>query len=107
MFTRVVEMQCKGGKRDELMRAASEKIMPILKRQQGFQDEIALVSSSDPNRVLALSFWTRREDAERYHRDQFAQIREMLRPLCEGEPVVSTYDVNLSTLHHIEAGKAA
>jgi quinol monooxygenase YgiN len=105
MFTRVVEIRCKAGKSNELSSAANEKALPILRQQQGFQDEIILTSSTDPNRIMALSFWARREDAERYHREQYSKIVEMLRPLCEGEPTVSTYDVNTSTAHHI--GKAA
>jgi quinol monooxygenase YgiN len=107
MFTRLVELRAKPGKTDELCSAASEKVLPFLKKQQGFQDEIVLVSNTDPNRVLAQSFWNKREDAERYHRERFSKIAEMLRPLCEGEPVVSTFDVNTSTVHHIKLGKAA
>jgi quinol monooxygenase YgiN len=107
MFTRVVELRCKSGKTNELATIATEKVLPILKQQQGFQDEITLVSQTDPNRMLALSFWTRREDAERYQREQFSNIAGMLRPLSEGEPVISTYEVNTSTVHHIHAGKAA
>ena len=107
MFTRVVELRCKAGKTNEVATLASEKFLPILRKQQGFQDEIALVSNTDPSRVLALSFWNSRDDAERYQREQFSKIAQMLRPLCEGEPVVSTYDVNTSTVHHIHLGKAA
>ena len=107
MFTRVVELRAKPGKTNELCSAASEKVLPILKKQQGFQDEMVLVSNTGANQVLALSFWNRREDAERYNREHFSRIAEMLRPLCEGEPVVSTFDVNTSTVHHIKLGKAA
>jgi quinol monooxygenase YgiN len=107
MFTRVVEINCKAGKTNEVATLANDKVLPILRKQQGFQDEITLVSHKDPNRMLALSFWTKREDAERYQREQFSHIAEMLRPLCSGEPVISTYDVNTSTVHHIHAGKAA
>jgi heme-degrading monooxygenase HmoA len=107
MFTRVIEMRCKSGKFNELSSMASEKVLPILRKQQGFQDEIVLVSNTDPNRVMALSFWNRREDAERYHREQFSNISGMLSPFCEGKPTVSTFDVNTSTLHHIQQGKAA
>jgi heme-degrading monooxygenase HmoA len=107
MFTRVVELRCKAGKTHELTSIASEKLLPILKKQQGFQDEIALVSNTDPSRVLAISFWNKREDAERYQREQFSEIAKMLRPLCESEPVISTYEVSTSTVHHINMGKAA
>lgn len=107
MFTRVVELKCKPGKTMELTRIASEKILPILRKQQGFQDEIVLTSRTDSSRVMALSFWTRREDAEHYQREQFQNITAMLQPFCEGQPVVSTFEVNTSTVHHIDSGRAA
>ena len=107
MFTRVVELRCKAGKTNELTNIATEKVLPILRKQQGFQDEIALVSNTNPNRVLAISFWNKRDDAERYQREQFQNIAAMLQPLCEGRPVISTFEVNSSTVHHIDFGKAA
>ncbi len=107
MFTRVVELRAKQGKRNELASTANEKILPILKKLHGFQDEMVLVSNTDPDRVLALSFWNTREDAERYHHEQFSQITEMIRAMCDGEPRVETYDVNTSTIHRITSGKAA
>jgi heme-degrading monooxygenase HmoA len=107
MFTRVVKLTAKPGKTNELSSAVSGKVLSILKKQQGFQDEIILVSNTDSKQVLVLSFWNSREDAERYHREQFSLIAGMLRPLCEGDPVVSTFDVNTSTVHHINLRKAA
>jgi len=107
MFTRVVEITCKPGKTNEVCSAANDKVLPILRKQQGFQDEIVLVSSTNHNKVLAISFWNRREDAERYHQEQFSRIGETLRPLIDGDPHVGTYDVNTSTVHHITLGKAA
>jgi heme-degrading monooxygenase HmoA len=107
MFTRMVELQCKAGKTNELARLAREKLLPILRKQQGFQDMITLVSLTDPNQMRSLSFWNKREDAERYQREQFSHVAEMLRPLCEGEPVVSMFAVNTSTVHNINIGKAA
>ena len=107
MFTRVVELVSKSGKSRELSSVINEKIVPILKKQAGFVDEIVLVSDADSNRVLAISFWKTREDAERYQRGQYNNVRETLQPLLEAEPVVRTFDVHTSTGHKITAGKAA
>ena len=107
MFTRVVEIRCKSGKTPELARVTSEQAMPILRKQHGFQDEIVLVSNTDPHKVVAMSFWTKQEDAEQYNREQFPRILELLRPYCEGDPKVSTYEVHTSTAHHIDRSKAA
>src|SRR5437867_11910420 len=99
MFTRVVELISKQGKARELSSAVNEKIVPILKKQAGFVDEIVLVSDADSNRVLALSFWKTREDAERYQREQYKNVRETLRSLLEAEPALRTFAVHTSTVH--------
>jgi quinol monooxygenase YgiN len=107
MYTRVVELTTKPGKARELSEAINDKVLPILKKQAGFVDETVLVSDTDSHRVLALSFWNHQEDAERYHREQYPIISDMLKNLIEAEPVIRTYDVHTSTPHRITAGKAA
>ncbi len=107
MFTRVVELTSKSGKAKELSNTINEKAVPILKKQSGFVDEIVLVSDAEQDRVLGLSFWNAREDAERYHREQYPKIHEMLKPLLETQPVIRTFDLHTSTTHKIAAGKAA
>ena len=107
MFTRVVEMTSKSGKVQELANAINEKAIPILKKQHGFVDEIVLVSSGDPNRVLALSFWNKKEDAEEYQRERYQEIHDTVRHLLETEPEIRTFDVHASTTHKIAVTKAA
>ncbi len=70
MFTRVVEITTKTGKSHELANTIHEKVLPILKKQSGFLDETLLTSDMESNRVLTLSFWKTKDDAERYHREQ-------------------------------------
>ncbi len=107
MFTRIVEINTKAGKAKELSNTVTDKVLPILRNQPGFVDEITLVSTDDPNRIVALSFWKSKEDAERYNREQFNNIKDIIKPLAERDPVVRTYDVETSTTHHIAKGKAA
>ena len=107
MYTRLVELTSKSAKARELCDTIEEKVVPILKKQTGFVDETVLVWDAEPNRVLALSFWNSKEDAERYHREQYPQIHEMLNHLLETEPNIRTFDVQSSTTHRITARKAA
>ena len=90
MFTRVVELTTKSGKSKELANTIDEKIVPTLKKQRGFVDEMVLVSDGEPNRILSVSFWNSREDAEQYHRDQYPKIRESIQHLLQGEPGASS-----------------
>jgi len=107
MYTRVVELRSKSGKSKELAQTTNDKVVPILKKQRGFVDEMLLISDSEPDRILGISFWNTKEDAEQYHREQFPKIHDSVRHLLDTDPVVRTFDVHTSTTHRIEAGKAA
>ena len=107
MFTRTVEVTPKSGKARELASIINDKVLPILNKQTGFADETLLVSDTDPNRVLAISFWNTKQDAERYDREQYPVVQQMIRPLLDAEPVVRTFNVDSSTTHKLAAEKAA
>ena len=107
MFTRIVEIIAKTGKSHELANAIHEKVLPILKKQPGFVGESVLLSDTEPDRILVLGFWNKREDADRYHNKEFASIREMVQPLLEVEPVIRTFNVHSTTAHKIAASTAA
>ena len=107
MFTRFVEVTAKSGKAKELTTIINDKVLPILKKQTGFVDENLFVSDTEPNRVVAQSFWNSKEDAERYNREQYPAVHEMIQHLLETEPAVRTFNVDSSTVHKIAATRAA
>ena len=107
MFTRIVEINTQQGKGREATKTINDQVVPLLKSQPGFVDEIVLVSSTEPDRIVALSFWTNKEDAERYSREQYPKVNEILRPLLAAAPTVRTGNVDISTTHKIALGKAA
>ncbi|PYX21142.1 MAG: hypothetical protein DMG87_09555 [Acidobacteria bacterium] len=57
MFTRIVECHVKPEKKDEFNNKLRSEVLPILQKQPGFVDLIALASENDPERMVALSFW--------------------------------------------------
>jgi heme-degrading monooxygenase HmoA len=69
MFARVVEIATKPGKSQDVANTIAEKILPFLRQQPGFLDETVLTSDMESNRVLGISFWKTKEDAERYDRE--------------------------------------
>lgn len=107
MFTRIVEITTKPGKARELSRTINDKVLALLKNQPGFMDEMTLISDQKPDRLLALSFWKSKEDAERYNREGFAKVNDLIREHIQGIPRVETFDLEQSTVHNITAGKAA
>ena len=106
MFARVVELNCKPEKIGELRTRLDQDVLPLLKKQRGFVDELVLNSDQENGRVLAISLWNTRDDADRYQRETYSKIAEQLRPVINGDPQVRTFNVDLSTPHKI-AAKAA
>lgn len=107
MFVRIVEMNAKTGKGKELARTINDQVLTLLKNQPGFVDELVLVSPDNPDREVALSFWQSREDAEKYNREAFPKVNELMRNALESAPQVRTFDVVTSTAHKIIPTKAA
>jgi len=107
MFTRIVEVKVKSGKVEELSRTIKNDILPILREQPGFVDEITFVSAESPDRVLAMSFWKTRQDAEKYNRESFSRVNDAMRNLITDTPKVQTFNVTSSTVHDIVTERAA
>lgn len=107
MFTRFVECHVKPDKKDELTQKLRNDVLPILQKQPGFVDLIGLVSEKDPERIVSVSFWNSKQDAERYQREHYNRITEMLKPSLKRDAVVDTFNVDTWTAHRIAAGKAA
>jgi heme-degrading monooxygenase HmoA len=105
MFTRVVAVRTKKGKSGELAKTIRHKILPILEDQPGFVDEILLVSNTESDQILSLSFWESRQDAERYTHEEYPRVNELISHLVESAPVSRTFDVDIFTSHKITRGK--
>ena len=106
MFTRIVDCTVKPEKREEFKQKMTEALS-LVQKQPGLVDVIALTSDTEPERVVAISFWKTKDDAERHHRENYSKITKMLGSLLQNEPRVHTYNVEQSTAHKIAAGKAA
>ena len=106
MFTRIVSMQLKPNTHREFTEKFEKEIIPTLKKQQGFQDELLCVVPGGPE-VVAISLWDSKENAETYNRTTYPGVLKTLANLVEPTPKVQTYDVAYSTSHKIAAGVAA
>ena len=100
MYARRVSMQLKPNKTAEFTQTLEEKILPLLRKQKGFQDELAFIGSDRTN-AFAVSLWDKTESAETYGRETFPAVMKMLSELVEGTPKVETYEITNSTFHKI------
>jgi heme-degrading monooxygenase HmoA len=105
MYTRNVNIKLKADCAPGFTRTLENDVIPVLRKQKGFRDEITLVAP-ERNEVLAISFWDRKEDAEAYNREKYPEILKVLSKVVEGTPRVESFEVSNSTSHQI-AAKAA
>jgi hypothetical protein len=52
-------------------------MIPLLRKQEGFRDELVLVGQN-ANDVFAISLWERRENADAYGRTSFREFEKSL-----------------------------
>jgi len=86
----------------EFTQSLEKEVIPMLRRQKGFQDEITFVVP-DGSKVLAISLWDKRESAEAYNTGAYSEVTKILSKVVEGTPHVENYDVANSTFHKIAA----
>ena len=98
MFARNVTMRLKPNSVPEFTRTLENEILPMLRKQTGFQDEITFVVPGGAEAV-AISLWDQKVDAETYERGTYPQVLKALAKLVEGNPRVQTYEVCNSTFH--------
>ena len=105
MYTRNVTIKLKDNSEREFTRTLENDVIPVLRKQKGFKDEITLVAP-ERNDAVAISFWDRKEDAEAYNREKYPEVLKTLSKVVDGTPKVESFEVANSTSHQI-AAKAA
>ena len=81
MFARVLEFQVKAEKKDEFVKKVKNEVLPILKKQIGFLEVLPLFPEKfREEEVMTISLWASKPDAERYERETYPKVREMLKP---------------------------
>jgi heme-degrading monooxygenase HmoA len=100
MFARTVSFHLKPGRSAEFTQVFDKDVLPLLRKQKGFQDEIALVAPGGED-AIGISLWDTKDNAETYARGSYAGVLKTLQPTIQGDPRVQTYDVSTSTFHKL------
>ena len=100
MFARNVTLHLKADKANEFTRTLETDVLPILRRQPGFKDEITFLAT-DKDEAVAISLWDKKENAETYSRETYPTILQKLSRVVDGTPQVESYEVANSTFHNV------
>jgi len=106
MFARIVSMRLRPNTHNELTQTFENQVIPTLRKQQGFKDELLFVVPGGTEAV-AISLWEAKDSAETYNRATYPEVLKTLARSIEGTPEVRTFEVASSTFHKIAARVAA
>jgi quinol monooxygenase YgiN len=110
MFARIVEAIPKTEmleKREEILRVLKNEILPILKTQHGFLEILPFTPENKNERFITITLWTDKKDAERFDREAFAKVQEIMKPYLTAPMTVKYYTVETAVCEHFEKAMAA
>jgi prophage antirepressor-like protein len=102
MFTRLVSMKLKANVAPEFNRVIENEILPLLRKQTGFRDEITFVAP-ERSEAVAISIWETKENCENYNRTGYPEVLKIVSKFVEGTSKVETFELTSSTLHKLAA----
>jgi len=106
MFARIVSLRLKPNTHKQFSEKFEKEVVPTLRKQKGFQDEIMFVAAGGTE-VVAISLWDSKDSAEIYNRGTYPEVLKTLANMVEGTPEVRPFEVAHSTFHKITALAAA
>ena len=107
MFARIVEFIPKLEKKEELVKVIRNEILPILKKQAGFMELLPFFPETKNEKVVAISLWTEKRNAERYEREVFPRVEELLKPYLTTPITYKAYNVETTLCEHFVQALAA
>jgi hypothetical protein len=100
MFARNASIHLKYNMLSEYGHVFESQILPLLRKQKGFRDEITFAMPGGLD-VTAISLWDNRADAEAYNTNTYPEVLKAFAKVIDGTPKVQTYEVFNSTFHKI------
>jgi heme-degrading monooxygenase HmoA len=100
LFARIVKMNLKANRTSDFNQAFEKLVLPMLRKEKGFQDEITFAGPSGTE-MVSISMWDHKESAETYNTKTYPEVLKALNDVLEGSPQVKTYEVATSTFHKI------
>ena len=98
MFARNVSLHLKPNTLSEFTRIFDKEVIPMLRKQNGFQDEITFATPGGLD-VVAISLWDTKEHAEAYNTTGYPEVLKILDKVLDSTPKVQVSDVISSTIH--------
>ncbi|HEY7914504.1 MAG TPA: hypothetical protein VIG62_21510, partial [Blastocatellia bacterium] len=92
MLARHVTMTLRADSLKGFMRVIESGVIPLLREQEGFVDQITLISPERAEAIV-ISFWENKESEEAFNRTRNPEVLRGLLEVIEGTPRVDLFEV--------------
>src|SRR6202140_5531159 len=106
MFARNVSFHLKSNMLADYSRTFDKDILPLLRKQNGFKDEITFSGPGGVD-VTAISLWETKASSDTHNNNPYPEVSKTMSRLIEGPPKVQNSEVLTSAFHKIAAGVSA
>ena len=100
MFARNVSIHLKSNMLSDYTRSFDNEILPLLRKQKGFKDEITLSNPGSLD-VIVISLWDNKANAEAYNTNTYPEVLKTFARMIDGTPKVQTFESVTSTFHNV------
>ena len=107
MYVRMLDFNFKVEKKPELIKVIKNEILPILRKQKGFLEILPFVPELKEDKWINISLWATKLDAEKYEREFYPKVLELLKPYLTTPIMVKLYTLEATLCEHFEKALAA
>jgi heme-degrading monooxygenase HmoA len=107
MFARILEFTPKLEKREEVVNVVRKEVLPVLKSQPGFLEILPFVPETKTEKLVTVTLWAEKRDAERYQREVYPKVEGILRPYLATPVICRHFHVETSVCQHFAAALTA
>ena len=100
MYARNISFRLKSDMQSDYTRTFENQILPLLRKQKGFKDEITLCNTGSQDAV-SISLWENKSSADDYNTRVYPEVLKTLAKTVDGTPRVQTFETAVSTFHNV------
>jgi heme-degrading monooxygenase HmoA len=107
MFARILDYEVKLEKKEEFVKVLNKEVLPILGKQTGFLEVLPFFPENTKEKVITISLWATKADAERYEKEFYPKVHDIIKPYLATPIVVHPYTVETTLCEHFVEALAA
>lgn len=102
MFARILNFHVKADKKEEFVKLIKNQVLPILKNQIGYLEVLPFFPEkmTKEEKACTVSLWATKMDAERYEREAYNKVYDILKPCISGLIEVKNYNLETAICQH-------